>query len=267
MAREERLMADEGAVPYGCKTQHFPLIEEVSILWITGLGCDAGTVSITAGSRDGLGPLVDNPRQRLSVIAAEIGCHRLVPVARNLEPRSPGAKEWAACPLVVEVARQATQTIPIVFAIHADPVGLGHVASLARPGGNITGLSMLLTELAAKELQILKEAVPHATRIGVLWNPTTPSHPRALEAVESAGEKLGVQLHIAPVQTAADFEGAFSAMTRERVGAFLSGHDRVASGAQIGARLPQMMFLTKARASLYCTGWSARTVLRVSVRG
>ena len=68
----------------------------------------------------------------------------------------------------VEAARQATKTIPIVFAIHADPVGLGHVASLARPGGNITGLTMLLTDLVAKELEILKEAVPQATRIGVL---------------------------------------------------------------------------------------------------
>ena len=129
---------------------------------------------------------------------------------------------FAVSSTYVEAARQATQTIPIVFAIHADPVGLGHVASLARPGGNITGLSMLLTELSAKELQILKEAVPQVTRIGILWNPTTPSHPRALTAVELAGEKLPVQLHTAPVRTADDFEAAFAAMTRERVGAFLS---------------------------------------------
>ena len=62
----------------------------------------------------------------------------------------------------VEAARQATKAIPIVFATHADPVGIGHVASLPRPGGNITGLSMLMTDLAAKELEILKEAVPQA---------------------------------------------------------------------------------------------------------
>jgi len=129
---------------------------------------------------------------------------------------------FAVSSTCVEAARQATQTIPIVFAIHADPVGLGHVASLARPGGNITGLSMLLTELAAKELEILKEAVPRAARVGVLWNPTTPSHPRALKAVELAGEKLAVQLHTLPVRTADDFEGAFATMTHEGVGAFLS---------------------------------------------
>ena len=129
---------------------------------------------------------------------------------------------FAVSSTYVEVARQATQTIPIVFAIHADPVGLGHVASLARPGGNITGLSMLLTELGAKELEILKEAVPQVTRIGVLWNPTTPSHPRALKAVEAAGETLRVQIHAMPVRTVEDFDGAFATMTQQRVGAFLS---------------------------------------------
>ena len=72
----------------------------------------------------------------------------------------------------VEPARKATQTIPIVFALDADPVGLGHVASLARPGGNITGLTMQSTELNTKQLEILKEALPQSTRFGVLWNPT-----------------------------------------------------------------------------------------------
>jgi ABC-type uncharacterized transport system substrate-binding protein len=67
----------------------------------------------------------------------------------------------------VEPTRQATKTIPIVFATHADPVGVGHVASLARPGGNITGLTIIQTDLVAKQLEILKEAVPQATRIGV----------------------------------------------------------------------------------------------------
>jgi putative ABC transport system substrate-binding protein len=77
----------------------------------------------------------------------------------------------------VEPARQATKRIPIVFAQHADPVGTGHVASLARPGGNITGVSMVLTELAAKGLELLDQVVPRVTRIGVLWNPTTPHTP------------------------------------------------------------------------------------------
>jgi putative ABC transport system substrate-binding protein len=128
---------------------------------------------------------------------------------------------FASSSTSVEPARQATKTIPIVFAVHADPVGVGHVASLARPGGNITGLSMLLTDLVAKELEIFKEAAPQTTRIGILWNPTTPSHGPAVRAVEAVGEKLGVQLLLVPARTVEEFDGAFSTMTRERMGGFL----------------------------------------------
>lgn len=108
-----------------------------------------------------------------------------------------------------------------MFAQHADPVGTGHVASLARPGGNITGVSMVLTEIASKALEILKDAVPHATRIGVLWNPTTPSHTQVLKAVEVAAKSLGVQLLMTPIRSAADFDTVFSTMARERADSFL----------------------------------------------
>jgi putative tryptophan/tyrosine transport system substrate-binding protein len=121
----------------------------------------------------------------------------------------------------VEPARQATKTIPIVFASHADPVGLGHVQSLSHPGGNITGFSMLLTELSAKELEILHEAVPQAERIGVLWNPTTPSHEPAMLAIHEAAKSLGLKLHPVPTRTVEDFDGAFAAMTAENANAFL----------------------------------------------
>jgi putative tryptophan/tyrosine transport system substrate-binding protein len=121
----------------------------------------------------------------------------------------------------VESARQATQSIPIVFAQHADPVGMGHVASLAHPGGNITGVSGLLTEMVAKELEILKSAVPGARRIGVLWNPTTPSHPHVLPAVDDAARTLGVEVVPIPATTAAEFDSAFSTMARQHVDALL----------------------------------------------
>jgi putative ABC transport system substrate-binding protein len=121
----------------------------------------------------------------------------------------------------VEAVRQKTKTNPIVFPLHADPVGVGHVASLARPGGNITGLSQLMTELSVKKLELLKETVPGATRIAVLWNPTTPSHPPALRALEDAAPKLRVQLQMVEAKVVEEFDGAFSAMARERVGGFL----------------------------------------------
>jgi putative tryptophan/tyrosine transport system substrate-binding protein len=138
----------------------------------------------------------------------------------------------------VEPTGQATKTIPIVFATHADPVGLGHVASLARPGGNITGMTIILTDLVAKELEILKEAVPKATRIGVLFSPTAPSHRPAVQAVETAGEKLGVQLVMMPVRTVEDFEGAFSTMSREHVGGFIDVSSPVT--VSHGARLAEL---------------------------
>jgi putative tryptophan/tyrosine transport system substrate-binding protein len=120
----------------------------------------------------------------------------------------------------VEPAHRAT-TIPIVFANHADPVGLGHVESLAHPGGNITGLSMVFTEIAVKELEILHEATPLATRIGVFWNPTTPSHEPALQAVHAAAKILGVGLREAPTRRIEDYDDAISTMIGENVNSLL----------------------------------------------
>jgi putative tryptophan/tyrosine transport system substrate-binding protein len=126
---------------------------------------------------------------------------------------------FAPSSTMVEPAHQATKTIPIVFSNHADPIGTGHVASLPRPGGNITGLSELATELNAKALEMLKDAVPQATRIGVLWNPTTPSQVPGLQSVKAAGERLGLTLHMVPAATVEDFDGAFVSMARENVAA------------------------------------------------
>jgi putative tryptophan/tyrosine transport system substrate-binding protein len=129
---------------------------------------------------------------------------------------------FAPASTFVEPARRATSTIPIIFASHADPVGVGHAQSLAHPGGNITGFSMLLTELAAKELEILHEAIPAAAEIGVLWNPTTPSHDIALRSVQAAAESLAVRLHPVPTRQIEDFDAALTALTAEHVNCFLA---------------------------------------------
>jgi putative ABC transport system substrate-binding protein len=120
-----------------------------------------------------------------------------------------------------EPARRATSTIPIVFATHADPVGVGHVSSLARPGGNMTGLADIQSVITPKRLEILKETVPQVTRFGVLWSPTAPSYRPFLEAAEATGGKLGIQLLTVGVSTVADFDGAFAKMAQDRVGAVL----------------------------------------------
>jgi putative tryptophan/tyrosine transport system substrate-binding protein len=86
-------------------------------------------------------------------------------------------------------AKRATTTIPIIFMSHADPIRSGHVASLAPPGGNITGLSLMMTETSVKGLELFKEALPGLARVAVIWDPATPSHGPALKAVETAGRR------------------------------------------------------------------------------
>jgi putative tryptophan/tyrosine transport system substrate-binding protein len=127
---------------------------------------------------------------------------------------------------------QVTKTTPVVFGTHADPVGIGHVASLARPGGNMTGLTMLLTDVVTKELEFFKEALPRSTKFGVLYTSTAPSHIPALQAVETAAQRLGVQVIMVPVQQVEDFDGAFATMVQQRVDGFLV----VASSLTFSAR-------------------------------
>jgi putative ABC transport system substrate-binding protein len=113
-------------------------------------------------------------------------------------------------------AKRATATIPIVFMSHADPLGTGHVASLARPGGNATGLTIMMTETNVKGLELFKEAVPRLARVAVVWDPATPSHGPGLKAVEAAGPLLGLRIQSVPVRSASEYESAFSTMVRER---------------------------------------------------
>jgi putative ABC transport system substrate-binding protein len=85
---------------------------------------------------------------------------------------------------------QATSTIPIVMAISADALGSGLVSNLGRPGKNVTGVTIMLAEMSAKRLQLLKEAVPNVSRVAVLWNPALPWHPAMLREVEAAAPSL-----------------------------------------------------------------------------
>ncbi len=121
-------------------------------------------------------------------------------------------------------AKEATNTIPIVVAVMADPVGDGLVASLARPGGNITGLTFLAPELVPKRLEMLKEAVPGASRMAVLWHPGVYGESTMrdmLREAEGAAKTLGVQLQLLEARGPNDFDKAFSAMGRGRADALL----------------------------------------------
>src|SRR5262249_32662290 len=123
----------------------------------------------------------------------------------------------------VQAAQRATQTIPIVMRNVGDPVQRGFIASLARPGGNITGLASASGDLNGKQLELLKEAMPTLTRVAVLWNPSQPAHAPMLKALEPIAQAVGVQLHPVAVDSLTDFEGAFAAMRTGHVEALLIG--------------------------------------------
>ena len=122
-------------------------------------------------------------------------------------------------------AKQATTTIPIVMMGVGDPVGSGLVSSLARPGGNITGNTILGPEVAGKRLQLLKEVIPSLSRVAFLWNPDNASHPAQLAELRVAVEALGIKLLPLPVRSSDEFDNAFAAMIRERPDAFLMTND------------------------------------------
>ncbi len=116
--------------------------------------------------------------------------------------------------LATMVLKRATSTIPIVMAAVADPVGSGLVTSLAHPGGNVTGLSLMAAEISAKRLQLLKEAIPRLTRVAVLWNPATPWHPKAIANLKAAAPALSLKLSFVGVRTPDEFSAAFSEISR-----------------------------------------------------
>ena len=122
-------------------------------------------------------------------------------------------------------ARHATGTIPIVMVGVGDPVGLGYVASLARPGGNVTGLSSLTVDLGPKRLGLLKETIPRASRVNVMWNPGDPARALEFKETQAAAGSLGLRLHPTEVRSLDEIEGAFAAMARDRTDALIVQQD------------------------------------------
>ena len=116
--------------------------------------------------------------------------------------------------LATRAVKRATSTIPIVMADVADPVGSGFVASLAHPGENVTGLTIMTSELSAKRLQLLKETIPRLTRVAVLWNPDTPYHPKMIQALKAAAPSMSIELSFVAARTPEEFGPAFSGVSR-----------------------------------------------------
>jgi putative tryptophan/tyrosine transport system substrate-binding protein len=146
--------------------------------------------------------------ERLKELAAElVGLKPDVIVAANTQS--------------IEASRRATKTIPIVFPVTFDPVASGFVASLARPGGNLTGLTTLNQEVAGKRVELLKEVLPKLSRVTVFRDPTNTGSLFALKETEAAADHLGIRTQVLEVQNSDEFEGAVKAAIRERAHALI----------------------------------------------
>jgi len=208
-----------------------------------------------------------NEYERLTALAAELVCRRVNVIATG------------SASLAVLAAKTVTTTIPIVFLMGGDPVKLGLVASLNRPGGNLTGITTLNTEITPKRVEVLRELVPTTTIMAVLVNPTNnPANVEVeLRQAQAAANSLGLQtIHILQASTEADLDGIFSTLMQQRAGGLVITADTLFSGksAELAALAsrhamptisPYREFVTAGGLMSYggsvteCTAWSAST--------
>jgi putative ABC transport system substrate-binding protein len=164
----------------------------------------------------------DNQIDRLPQLAADLVRRRVAVIVATGGPASGFA------------AKAATTTIPIVFIVNEDPVKLGLVTSLARPGANLTGINLLSLELTAKRLELLRELLPGAARVAVLVNPAnTAAAQTTLREVEAAGRAMGLQIQIFNASTSREIDAAFAAFGRERPDAVFVGQDAFFNGRRL----------------------------------
>jgi putative ABC transport system substrate-binding protein len=172
----------------------------------------------------------DNQNERLSELAADLVRRRVAVIAAGGTPATFSAKA-------------ATTTIPVVFVVSEDPVKLGLVTSLARPGGNLTGINFLATELAAKRLELLRQLVPGATRIAVLVNPADAAVTETtLREAETAARAMGLQIQVHNASSSREIEASFATFVRERPDGLF-----VQSSALFNDRRVQLALLTVLR--------------------
>jgi putative tryptophan/tyrosine transport system substrate-binding protein len=158
---------------------------------------------------------------RLPALMADLARRRMAVIA------TPGANAASIA------AKAATATIPIVFGVNDDPVKLGLVASLARPGGNATGINFFNQEVDAKRLGLLHELVPTAVRVAVLVNPGAPTAETTLRAVQEAARLIGLQINVLNASTSRDIDAAFATLARKRADALLVAGDTFFGGRRV----------------------------------
>jgi putative ABC transport system substrate-binding protein len=207
-------MAGALVTPVGAEEQQTEKVLRIGILVASSASFIAPYIETFRQALRGLGYLenqnmaieyryAEGKYERLPILAADLVRLKVAIIVTEGTPPSRAAK-------------QATTTIPIVMTVTGDPVVTGLVANLVRPGGNLTGASFFFPEIAAKRLELLKEAIPQVTRVLLLWNPANAVHHPAVKAIEAAAKALGIGVQHLKVQTPADFDGALSVISKSR---------------------------------------------------
>jgi ABC-type uncharacterized transport system substrate-binding protein len=150
---------------------------------------------------------------------------RLPDLAADLVRKAVALIDCSGSPTAALAAKAATSTIPIVFTTGIDPVKAGYVKSLNRPGGNVTGVAFLASQLSAKRLGLLHELLPKAMSVAALLNPEHPSNASDVNDLKNAAPSLGIQLHMLSASTEREIDSAFAALARLNVGALIVGPD------------------------------------------
>ena len=225
MRRREFITLLGGAAaawPFAARAQQRPAMPVIGFL---NGGSPAGYAPMVASFHQGLKETgyveaqnvtieyrwADGLYDRLPAMVADLVRRQVAVIVSN----SPG----------MPAAKAATTTIPIVFTTSGDPVNLGFVASLNRPGGNITGVTQLNVEVAPKRLELMHEVVPTATIMAALLNPAYPSAETQLRDLQAAASSLGLQLHVLRASNARDVDGAFTTLAQLRAGALVISSD------------------------------------------
>ena len=241
------------AAPLAAEAQQAGRVYRIGFLGATSASGYAPQVQAFRGGLRDLG-YVEGKNLAIDFRWAEGKYARLPELAAELVLLKPDVLVTHA-PAGTLAAKRATATIPIVMGVVGDAIAMGLVESLARPGGNVTGSSFFFPELNAKRLEVLKEALPRVSRVGVLLNPDNPANVATLRAMEETARSVKIRLHAVDVRSPAEFEGAFATMVKGRVGALAVYDDAmlIAEAARIAHlarknRLPTIGFIEYAKA-------------------
>jgi putative ABC transport system substrate-binding protein len=239
MNRRELLILGGGAVgwPFAAYAQQKPM----PVIGFLGTASPGPAASFAAAFHQGLSETgyIEGQNVAIEHRWAEGHYDRLPALAADLVDRNVDVIATQGGIPSILAAKSATSTIPIVFLIGADPVELGLVASLARPGGNLTGVSVMNIELMPKRFELLSELVPQAEIIALLVNPNNAGTESMIRAVREAARTKGVQLYILKASTESEIDAAFATLVQQPAGAFVVGAD-----ALFASRVGQLVTLT-----------------------